>query len=220
MKRSGIRFQIWMITALLTALAPRFARGDGGIIRLRQVQGPFSVTVFTSPEASRVGLADVSVLVQRRETGAMVLDADVGLTLDPPKGATMNQSGPLCGLPWTRAAVHHPDLSPHPMTVRAMREQASNRLLYAAPVELNAAGDWQVHVLVSRGADTASFDCVLPVALASSDLKGLWPFLALVPIVITAFSINQWLRRHSLAPQSKPANPGPQPPFRLSSLQE
>jgi hypothetical protein len=220
MKRSSIRFQIWIITALLTALAPRFARGDGGIIRLRQVQGPFSVTVFTSPEASRVGLADVSVLVQRRETGAVVLDADVGLTLNPPKDAAMKQSGPLCGLPWTMAAVHHPDVAPHPMTVRATREQASNRLLYAAPVGLNAAGDWRVHVLVSRGADTASFDCVLPVALASSDLAGLWPLLALVPIVIIAFAINQWLRRHSPAPQSKPANPGPQPPFRLSSQQE
>jgi hypothetical protein len=118
------------------------------------------------------------------------------------------------------AAVHHPDVPPHPMTVRATREQASNKLLYAAPVELNAAGDWRVQVLVSRGADTASFGCVLPVALASSDLKGLWPLLALVPIVITAFVINQRLRRHSPAPQSKPANPGPQPPFRLSSQQE
>jgi hypothetical protein len=213
MKRSSIRAQIWIITALLTALAPRFARGDGGIIRLRQVQGPFSVTVFTSPEASRVGLADVSVLVQWWETGEVVLDADVGLTLNPPKGAATKQLDPLCGLPWTLAAVHNPVVSPHPMTVRATREQASNKLLYAAPVELNAAGDWQMHVHVSRGADNASFDCVLPVALASSDLKGLWPFLALVPIVIIAFGINQWLRWRSLAPQSRPANPRRHPPI-------
>jgi hypothetical protein len=198
MKRSSIRFHIWIVTALLTALAPRLARGDGGIIRLRQVQGPFSVTVFTSPEVPQGGLADVSVLIQRRQTGAVVLDADVNLTLYPPGDGAVKQSDPLCGLPWTMAAVRQPEMPRHPITVRATREQASNKLLYAAPVELNVAGDWQVHVFVSRGAETAGFDCLLPVALASSDVKGLWPLIALVPIAITAFAINQWLRRHSL----------------------
>jgi len=218
MKRSSIRFHIWLVTALLTALAPTLARGDGGIIRLRQVQGPFSVTVFTSAEASRGGLADVSVLIQRRETGAVVLDADVNLTLNPPNGFIVMRWDPFCGLPPTTGAVYGPNVLQHPMTIRATREQASNKLLYAAAVKLNAPGDWRMHLLVSRGADAASFDCVLPVALASTGLKGLWPFLALVPIAITAFAMNQWLRRHSLALQSKPANRKPQSPFCLASV--
>lgn len=198
MKRSSIRFQIWIVTALLTALAPRFARGDGGIIQLREVQGPFSVTVFTSPEAQSGGPVDVSVLIQRRETGEVVLDADVSLTLSPPNGGPVKQSDPFCGLPQTAAGFQLPDVMKHPMSVRATREQASNKLLYAAPVELNAAGDWQLHVFVSRGADSANFDCPLPVTLASGKLAGLWSYLALPPIAITVFAMNQVLRRHSL----------------------
>ena len=198
MKRSNIRFHVWMATALLATLAPRFARGDGGSIRLRQVQGPFSVTVFSSPEALRGELVDVSVLIQRRETGDVVLDADVNLTLEPPVGVAMKPSGPLCGLPLAATAVHLPVVMRTPMSVRATREQASNKLLYAVPVEVNAAGDWRLHVFVSRGADTASCDCLLPVSLASRKLTGLWAYLALPPIAIVAFAMNQWLRRHSL----------------------
>ncbi len=196
--RLRFRLDIKIVTTLLAVLVPCVASGDGGIIRLRQVRGAFSVTVFTSPEAARGGLADVSVLIQHRETGAVVLDAEVDLSLKPPKDPVIKQSDPLCGLPWMMAARHQPNVPLHPMTVRATREQASNKLLYAAPVELDAAGDWQMQVLVSRGAETASFDCLLPVALASNDFKGLWPFLTVVPMVIVAFAINQWLRRHSL----------------------
>ena len=56
MKRSNIRFHVWIVTALLATLAPRFARGDGGSIRLRQAQGPFSVTVFSPPKHFMVSL--------------------------------------------------------------------------------------------------------------------------------------------------------------------
>jgi hypothetical protein len=77
--------------------------------------------------------------------------------------------------------------------VRATREQASNKLLYAALLKFNAAGDWRLHVTVSRGTGSANFDCVLPVA-SSAKLQGLWPYLAFPPIAIIAFAMNQWLR--------------------------
>jgi hypothetical protein len=202
MKPSSIRFQVCIVTALLTMLAARPARGDGGVIQLREVKGPFSVTVFTSPEVPAGGPTDVSVLIQRRETGEVILDADVSLTLQPPNHATMKPSDPLCALPSTGAAFGLPDMAQNPLSVRATREQASNKLLYAAPVELDAAGDWKLNVFVSREADTASFDCLLPVTLASGGLKGLWPYLALPPIAITAFAMNQRLRRHSLEKRS------------------
>ncbi len=197
MKPLSTRLQIWIVTAFVTTLAPGFARGDGGIIQLREVKGPYSVTVFTSPEADRAGLIDVSVLIQWQKTGEVVLDADVSLTLQPPNHGTIKQSDPLCSLPSASAAFGLPDMQ-HPLSVRATREQASNKLLYAAPVELDAAGDWKLNVFVSREADTASFDCLLPVTLASGGLKGLWPYLALPPIAITAFAMNQRLRWRSL----------------------
>jgi hypothetical protein len=79
-----MRFHFLIITTLLIISAPRWARADGGIIRLRETQGSFVVTVFSSPEISVGGFADISVLVQEKEIGNVVLDADVSLALNPP----------------------------------------------------------------------------------------------------------------------------------------
>jgi hypothetical protein len=191
-----MRFYSWIVTISLTMSAPRLAKGDGGIIRLREAQGPFSVTVFSSPESVSGGLADVSALIQDRETGKVVLDADVSFTLSPPDGSAQSQSDEFCGS--SKALMRLWDEMNNPATVRATREQASNKLLYAAPLELNAPGDWKLYVLVSRGTDTARFDCRLPVTLRSSKLTGLWPYLWLPPLAVAAFAVNQWLRRQSL----------------------
>jgi hypothetical protein len=191
-----MRFYSWIVTVSLTMSAPRLAKGDGGIIRLREAQGPFSVTVFSSPESVSGGLADVSALIQERKTGKVVLDADVSFTLSPPDGLAMKQADVLCSFP--TAAMPLRDGINNLASVRATREQASNKLLYAAPLELNAPGDWKLYVLVSRGTDTAGFDCLLPVTLRSGKLTGLWPYLWLPPLVVIAFAVNQWLRRQSL----------------------
>jgi len=194
-----MRFHLWIVTASLAMFAPRLARGDGGIIRLRETQGPFSVTVFSPPEAAAGGLADVSALIQERRTGNVVLDADVSFALSPPDGLVMKQLGGLCGLP--TAAMRLPDGMNNSASVHATREQASNKLLYAAPLELYAPGDWKLHVLVSRGTETARFDCRLPVTLSSGRLTGVWPYLSLPPLAVALFAINQWLRRQSLQKQ-------------------
>ena len=193
MKETGLRGRVCIATALLVLFVPGFAKGDGGIIRLRDVQGPFSITVFSSPEAASGGITDVSALIQERESGKVILDADVRLALIPPDGSALNQSDKLCAVPGTgtRQGLNSP------ASARATREQASNKLLYSAPVELKAPGNWKLHVLVSRGTDTARFDCVLPVALSSGKLIGLLPYLLLPPLVVAAFALNQWLRRQS-----------------------
>jgi hypothetical protein len=198
MKRSRVNMQVWVVTALFTMLAPRLARGDGGIVLLHETQGTFSVTVFVSPEAASGGLTDVSVLVQSRKNGEVVLDADVSLAVDAPNGVAMDSADPVCSPAPDSAALQLPDVRRSPATVIATRAQASNKLLYAAALKLNAAGDWRLHVNVSRGSDTARFDCRLPVTRTSSEPWGLWPYLAFPPIVVTVFGINQWLRRHSL----------------------
>jgi len=202
MKRLRIGIMVWVVTALSMVLTPLLARADGGIVQLHEAQGPFSVTVFVSPEAPRGGVADVSVLVQWRRGGEVVLDADVSLVLDPPGGPAMKPSEPFCGLSSAAAGPPSQVLTLHLVTVRATREQASNKLLYAAPVELTADGNWRLHVIVSRGPDSAGFDCLLPVTTTPTKLRGLWPYLAFPPIAITAFAINQRLRRHVLEKRS------------------
>src|ERR1044071_4615780 len=101
MKKTGLRFQVCIATTLLIVFVPCFAKGDGGIIRLREVHGPFSITVFSSPEATSGGFTDVSALIQERESGKVVLDADVRFSLIPPSGSVLNQSDKLCAVPAT-----------------------------------------------------------------------------------------------------------------------
>jgi hypothetical protein len=197
MKRQSLGFQVCMAITLFALFVPCYAKGDGGIIRLRETEGPFSVTLFSSPEVVAGGLADVSALIQEKDTGKAVLDAVVSFTLSPPAGSALNQSDEFCG---------SPKALKNPASVRATREQAFNKLLYAAPLELNAAGDWKLHVIVARGIDTAGFDCLIPVTLRSGQLTGLWPYLLLSPLAVAAFAVNQWLRGQSLQKGIRPSD--------------
>src|SRR5271166_2488985 len=122
MTRTSLGFQVCIVTASLVLFAPCHAKGDGGIIRLREAQGPFSITVFSSPEAASGGLTDVSALIQEKESGNVVLDADVRLDLSPPGGSALNQSVDLCGVPMH--SFERPNL---PMSARATREKAANK---------------------------------------------------------------------------------------------
>jgi len=198
MQRSRVSTQTWLAVALLAALAPQPAKGDGGVVLLHQAKGPFSVTVFVAPEAPRGGLTDLSVLVQSRTNGEVLLDADVDLAVEPSKGLASNPSEQFCGASPAPAVSQLADVGQPKATVPATREKASNKLLYAAAMNLNSKGDWRLHVYVSRGTDNAQFDCLIPVTQASSNASGLWSYLLIPPIAIAAFAMNQKLRRHSL----------------------
>ena len=205
MKRASISTQLWILTALAMMLAPCVARGDGGTVQLRETRGPFSVTVFVSSETVSGELTDVSVLVQSRKNGDVVLDADVTLSLIPPEGVAINESDPFCGPP-SGTVFQSANVTPNSLTVRATREQASNKLLHAALLRLDAPGNWRLNVTVSCSSDGVSFDCVLPVTTPSARLSGLWPYLAFPPIAIAAFALNQKLRRQSLERGVDPGN--------------
>jgi hypothetical protein len=193
-----VSIQAGVAVALLAALIPQIAKGDGGVMLLHEARGAFLVTVFVSPEAARGGLTDLSVLVQSSTSGDVLLDADVGLAVDPPKGMASTPSKEFCGASSAPAGSQLPDVTQLQGTVRATREQASNKLLYAAALNLNSKGDWRLHVYVSRQTDNAQFDCLIPVTQASANAPGLWFCLLIPPIAIAGFAINQKLRKHSL----------------------
>src|SRR5262245_60828970 len=131
MERTIACIRVWTVALIFTLLSNRLAKGDGGIVLLHEAQGPFSVTLFAAPETDRGGLVDVSVLVQWRTNGQVVLDADVNLAVDPPVGSTMSHSDPFCGLPSAVAGFQFLDGRQPTMPGRATRAQASNKLLYA-----------------------------------------------------------------------------------------
>ena len=168
---------------LLGSLAmPGTTFADGGLVRARTQDGRLAVTLFTSPTPLRVGLADVSVLVQD-ERGEPVLDADVVLRVDPLDGDASST------------------------VVALARDAATNKLLQAATVRLPASGRFRLTASTLRGADGAVTSADVDVAPPQAALRGLAVPLALPPVAAVLFALHQWLgsRRHARRPRPRVA---------------
>jgi hypothetical protein len=155
-------------------LAPIAARGDGGVVRLRQPSGPFLISVFTPPDPLRAGPLDFSVLVQDRSSGETILDAAVYLDI-----RQLDGNSPL-------------------LLARATHEQATNKLFHAAVVKIPEAGRWSLRVDVRRGPDEATGATELQVAPPTPRLAAIWPYLLLPPFAIAVFALHQALRQKAL----------------------
>jgi hypothetical protein len=164
-------YDFTLLAALL--LTPIAARGDGGVVRVREASGPFLITIFTAPDPLRAGPLDVSVLVQDRKSGEPVLDATVDLALRPLDDASSQ------------------------FAVRASHEKATNKLLQAAILEIPVAGRWRLHVDVQRGRDEATGVTELHAAPPPPRLAAIWPYLLLPPFAIAVFALHQMLRQDS-----------------------
>jgi hypothetical protein len=151
----------WRPLLVAAVCVPGLAFADGGALRLTRAAGPFVVSIFTAPEPLRVGSADVSVLVQRRDSTAVVLDASVELRVRAPDAATR--------------------------MLAASHALATNRLMQAAPLELPAAGRWELDVTVGQGSDVATVSCELFVEPPAPRLFARWPPLALPPLAVALF---------------------------------
>lgn len=144
-------------------------------MRLRGEDGPFAITLF-SPEPLRVGATDLSVLVQRGEGGAPVLDALVEIELEGPDGGTR------------RAA--------------ATRAQAVNQMLHAAMVDLDATGRWRVRVSVRGSGDGGGGELSGELLVGPArPLQGLWLLLPLPFLAVGGFALARGLRRRRRAPR-------------------
>ena len=158
-----------MVALVAIALVPRAADADGGVVRLSQAAGPFTITVFTAPTPLRAGPIDVSVLVQDGRTGDAIDDAAIEVVLrgrDDPSQAV-------------RASALH--------------EQATNKLLYAALLDLPAAGGWHVTVDVAHAGATATVGVDVEAEPALPPWRAYWPYFALPPLALALYALNQWL---------------------------
>ena len=191
MKRLGL----FLLVAIV--LIPRLAQADGGVVRARETRGPFVITIFTPSEVFTAGPTEVSVMVQDRETNLIVTDAIVVLSLVQPD-ESMRQTDASAVVSMTGHTMRgDAKMMDKPSIIRATRGQGANKLLYSASVVFPTMGNWSLHVSVRRGQNEATVDCVLPVALPAGRLADLWPYLAVIPIAIALFALNQWLRRRS-----------------------
>jgi hypothetical protein len=141
---------------------------DGGRVRLRQDAGRFAITIFTAPEPLTAGPADISVLVQDRMSGDVVLDAPVEIRLRPPDGAR---------------------------TLAYAAAPGRNRLLRQATVEFPSAGPWTIEAAVRHGAEDATVSTTLTVEPPRSRARSVWPYLAAPPIAVALFAVTYARKR-------------------------
>lgn len=196
-----------ILLIILFGLSSGVAHGDGGVVRFRAVEGPFIVTIFTASELLQDSPVDVSVMVQERDSNDAILDATVKLTFTPPGVSMAEPVEQVCGVTGTPGA--RPDSEQ--FTVAATREQASNKLLYAAPVKFGVTGDWQSQVSIKREGGAVKFACRLPVSPPPRKLMELFPYLVLPPLMVALFVLNQWLHRQLLEKPRWPVMPQAHP---------
>ena len=171
------------ILAFLLGLLSEPLLADGGVVRASAVSGPWRVTLFSSPTPLRAGPIDLSILLQDTATDQPMLGATVNLML------------------------RHPESEP--ILVEATRAAATNRLLYAALLDLPQPGAWTVDVLAADGDVEARLEAVIEAGPPIPRLLSLWTWLAIPGIVLIVFTVNQWLARTRHASPACEPGPGP-----------
>ncbi len=156
--------------ALLTKV-PTVAAHHGGVVQLMEKAGPFIITVFTEPAPLRAGPVEITVLVQDAQSERPVLDAEVTVLV-----LERESDGPS-----TR--------------IEATRQNATNKLMYAAPVHLPAAGPWELQVTVRQGAVIADVAFEVTAEPSRPLVLSFWPYLTLLPLAIGLFGLHRWLSR-------------------------
>jgi hypothetical protein len=158
---------------LILAMGASAARADGGAVLLHQDAGAFTITLFAAPQPLHTGAADLSVMVQDRSSGEILLDPVIDLTVAPADANATQQ------------------------TVRLAKGQAGNRLLQASTVHFSSAGKWRVTLAVRRGNDTAQLSTECTVEPDRSRATLVW-FYVLLPVgIILLFVIHQVLKLRS-----------------------
>lgn len=159
-----------LAAVLMLGMWATAALADGGTVLLYQDAGAFTITLFAAPQPLRTGEADLSVMVQDRRSGAVLLDPVIDVTAAP-DGVGASQR-----------------------TVRLARGLAGNRLLQAGTLDFPSGGKWRLALLVRRGNDEARLttECIVETNRSRFTLVC---FFVLLPVaVILLFAIHQFLK--------------------------
>jgi hypothetical protein len=181
--RTAIRTVTFACCLLGGALASCTANADGGrLVHVERVDG-FTISIFVAPDPSRVGPIDVSVLLQHDGDDAVVDDAQVAISMQQAGNATASVSGP------------------------ATREQATNKLLRSAWLDIPALGEW--NGIVHCTFDTRS--ATIPFTIEVSEALPAWTAIApwfLWPVALIAlFGVHRLLQRQRKNPRGDRSRP-------------
>jgi hypothetical protein len=156
-----------LATVLMLGISTAAAHGDGGTMLLHQDAGAFTITLFAAPQPLHTGEADMSVLVQDRSSGEVLLDSAIDLSV--------GSEAP----------------------VRLTNRQATNRLLQAAAVHFPSPGKWRLTLAVRRGGDVTTLSTECTVEPDRSRARMVWFYVLLPVGVILLFVIHQTLKLRS-----------------------
>ena len=160
-----------LLLMFVAILAPARLLADGGTVQLRKEAGALVITVFTSPSPLSAGPADISLLLQQRNGLDPVLDADVSMRL--------------------RADASDTEIPE--IHARPTRQQAQNKLLYAAPVTLSESGKWRLALTILRNGERTDASGTIDVAPAPEKALSHWSYIAFPPLMIALFVVRERL---------------------------
>jgi hypothetical protein len=143
---------------------------DGGTMLLHQDAGAFTVSLFAAPQPLHSGAADLSVMVQDRASGEVLLDPTIDITVGPQQA------------------------------VRLTRGEASNRLLQAATVHFSNPGTWRLAVVVHWGKDSAQVSTECTVEPDHSRAALVWIYVLFAVGITLLFIAHQALKLRSPPP--------------------
>ena len=150
---------------------PGLAQANGGTILLVEEVGAYELTVTASPYPLRVGVNDVSVLVEQLSDQLLVLEAEVMMTAEP-----LDQPG-------------------EPQTFPATHDNATNKLYYAANAIFPTSGRWKLTIHVEGPEDSVSTTFETQVEEQSSLDFLSYVSLVGLPLVVIAFLFFIMIRR-------------------------
>jgi hypothetical protein len=168
----GLRWSFLLVVFIFLSALVQIARADGGVVIFQQTSAPFTITLFSTEMPLRPGSADLSVLLEQPDGHSPILDAQVFVELQHEAGMFIR--------------------------AEATRSQARNKLLYCSLVNLPAAGHWKIRLDIRRGDTRAEVLSDLVVAAPQPVFLAHWELIAVLPIIIILFILNQWLRRRAL----------------------
>src|SRR5258708_32666585 len=163
------RWLILLLVLISLSLITQVARADGGVVMCQRTSAPFTITLFSTEMPLRPGPADLSVLLEQPDGHSPILDAQVFIELQHEAGMFI--------------------------LAEATRSQARNKLLYCSLINLPAAGHWKMRAHISRSNTRAEMLSDLVVAAPQPVFLSHWELIAVPPIIIILFILNQWLRR-------------------------
>lgn len=177
---SRMNATLWLMALLCL---PGLLRADGGAILAKQTVNGLDLTVFASPMPLRAGPVDISVLVQKENAPAALLDANVEIAWSSVASTSPDWMPPCCSM------------DKNTDKIPATRGHSQNKFLYSAIVPVKSSGASELVIRVTRNGEEALLSCDVQAGPPRAPALAYWPWLAFPPVAILGFALNQKLGR-------------------------